>query len=119
MHSLDQIDRSDIQYARVSETHQIGVEKQYDKIVAPLVARKVPLWVHFDVDCIRRSEMAAVAFPSDDGLSFEQVVYLLKRVRSETEVLGMTVCCYRPSMDPIGNDAERLIGALTEVLAAG
>lgn len=110
--SPDQITRSRIEYHLVADTLNHGIDTAYNTAVGPLLAHQRPIWIHFDVDCISRQEMPAVAFPGDEGFSFAQVEHLLRGVRRDSRVLGMSVCCYRPTLDTGGDSARRLVESL-------
>lgn len=75
-----------------------------------------PLWLHFDVDVLDPMVMP-VNFPEEDGLSLQETEELLAACLSHGSVLGLSVACYHPVLDPSGIAAGHLVSLLSSVLS--
>ena len=76
----------------------------------------MPLWLHFDVDVLDPSIMPVVLFPEPGGLSMAETGEFLAAVFSTGRVLGVTVACYHPHLDPDLAGAQRIVELLIDAL---
>jgi arginase len=76
------------------------------------------VWIHLDVDVIDNEQMPAVDSPQPGGLTYEELITLLRTVEATAKVVGLQVTIYDPSRDRDGAYARRLSEALTEALIA-
>jgi arginase len=76
------------------------------------------LWLHFDVDALDDEIMPAVDSRQPGGLSWEEVVSLLRTLLASGIACGMDVTILDPERDPDGLCAEALMGILEESFAA-
>jgi arginase family enzyme len=60
-----------------------------------------------------------VIFPAADGLSFDETEVLLQTIVHSMRVVGMSVACYHPNLDPAGDAAARLASVLVATLTGG
>jgi ABC-type molybdate transport system ATPase subunit len=67
----------------------------------------LPYWVHVDADVLR---LDAVDSPQPDGLSFDELADVLRRLRPGA--VGMHVTIFDPDLDPDGTAAEALTDCL-------
>ncbi|MBI3548689.1 MAG: arginase family protein [Elusimicrobia bacterium] len=74
------------------------------------------LLVHLDVDVLRASDMPAAYAPRDAGLSYVELVALLRPILADPRVVLLELAEFMPQKDQGGAVARRLIGALAESL---
>jgi arginase len=73
-------------------------------------------WVHLDVDVIDQREFPATDYANVGGLSLDDAAALLRPLTGSPGMIGFSVGCYNPDMDPDGDCARSLVGLLSEVL---
>jgi len=93
-----------------------GVNACIREGIAQLALRGVPVWAHLDVDVLDPAFMPAV-FPEPGGLSPEEVEALLRGTLAAGRVVGMSVTCYHPKLDPDRQAGTRLVALLAAVLS--
>ncbi len=74
-------------------------------------------WVHLDVDVFDQREFPATDYPISGGLSLDDATALLRPLTGSPGMIGFSVACYNPDMDPDGDCARSLVGLLGEVLS--
>ena len=62
--------------------------------------------------------MPAVDSPQPGGLTYEELLRLLRTAEAAAKVVGMQVTIYDPTRDRDGTLARRLSGALAQALMA-
>lgn len=112
----DQIAESDIPVYDRQQMSDLGVMRSVHQGLGPLVRKNLPLWVHFDVDVLD-PELMPVMFPEPGGLTFEETEEFLKLVWASGRVIGISVACYHPNLDPDGSAGIRLATLISNVLA--
>jgi len=85
-------------------------------VLAALAVEAKPLWVHFDVDVLDPREMPAVSYPQPGGPAIGDVVALLRAVVSQADVVGFSVACFNPDLDPDGTSLEAVCSAILTAL---
>jgi arginase len=73
-------------------------------------------WVHLDVDVFDRREFPATDYPNADGLTLAEVGDLLQPLTGSPGMVGFSVACYHPELDPDGDCARALVDLLGVVL---
>jgi arginase len=76
-----------------------------------------PLYVHFDCDVLRQSDLSAVSYPADGGPALETIEASLDRLASTNRIAAISVSMWNPDMDQ-DNRAENLVVDLVERLLA-
>ena len=76
------------------------------------------VWIHLDVDVLDNEQMPAVDSPQPGGLTYEELLRLLRTAEAAAKVVGMQVTIYDPTRDRDGTLARRLSGALAQALMA-
>ncbi len=74
--------------------------------------------VHFDVDVIDEDEFPPADVPHAHGLTFEDVVRVLRILVASPQFAGLVVTEFNAARDPDGVHAARLVHTLTEALRA-
>ncbi|MED1795594.1 arginase family protein [Brevibacillus nitrificans] len=86
-----------------------------------IVLEKIPadakLLVHFDVDVMDEEAMAAAYAPSKVGLSLAEAERLVTAVVQDRRVVGLEVTEFSALRDTTGEQAERLVHLLANVLS--
>ena len=75
-------------------------------------------WVHLDVDVLDSTLMPAVASPQPDGLTFDEVIELLRPLLTAPSAVGFQVTVFDPELDTDGLLAQRLVAAIGAAFAA-
>jgi arginase len=73
-------------------------------------------WVHLDVDVLDQREFSATDYPNSSGLSLDDAAALLRPLTRSPGMIGFSLGCYNPDLDPDGDGARSLIGLLGKVL---
>lgn len=76
-------------------------------------------WVHADVDVLDPSIMPAVDAPDPGGLTYEELIGLLRPLLSAPGCAGMEITIYDPDLDPDGHLAAELADTFTAALGRG
>jgi arginase len=71
-------------------------------------------WDHLDADVLDDEIMPAVDSRQPDGLSYPELVELLKPLLRSDLAVGIEVTIFDPELDPSGEIADRFAGALVE-----
>ncbi|HSA50783.1 MAG TPA: arginase family protein [Yinghuangia sp.] len=75
-------------------------------------------WLHIDLDVLDPTSLPAVTYPQPGGPDWEQLTALLRPLAASPRLAGVSVADFRPDLDPDGMLAHRVVGMVTEVLAA-
>jgi arginase len=77
------------------------------------------IWIHFDVDALDPSLVAAVDSPVADGLAGPELVNIFRTLMATGRVVGVDVTIYDPDRDPGGSEAALIADLLVEGLTQG
>ncbi len=98
---------------RSAGPHRLGAE-----IATALAAGPGRLWLHLDVDVLDEEVFPATDYPQPGGLTWEQLVELMKPMASSPGLVGASIGCYNPDKDPDRRHGRALVEAWRAVLAA-
>jgi arginase len=73
-------------------------------------------WVHLGVDVLDQREFPATDYPNAIGLRVDEAAALLRPLTRSPGMIGFSVGCYNPDLDPDGDCARSLVGLLGQVL---
>lgn len=73
-------------------------------------------WVHLDVDVFDQREFPATNYPNSVGLGLDEAAALLRPLTGSSGMIGFSVGCYNPDIDPDGDCARSLVSLLSTVL---
>jgi arginase len=73
-------------------------------------------WVHLDFDVLNDKVFPAVDNLSPGGLDWWQLIELLKPLVTSDKLVGMSLACYNPDLDPGQRCAREVVGALGQLL---
>ena len=74
-------------------------------------------WVHLDVDVLDIDVMPAADAPDPGGLTYDELVDLLRPLLADERCLGLNAAIYDPDLDPDGRYGDELTDALVAALA--
>jgi arginase len=74
-------------------------------------------WIHLDADVLDDSVMPAVDSRQPDGLSYAELVELLRVTLSSDLAVGMQVTIFDPELDPTGQIAEGFASAIVKAFS--
>jgi arginase len=123
---FDRLDQPEEQYLVSSplrrhpalEVSRVGAAAAARLALERVHAAKNEFVLHFDVDTISSQEFPATNFPSEGGLSLNEVRDALRVFAVQPNLAAVVVAGYNPELDPQGEWARRLVDLLVEVLAA-
>jgi arginase family enzyme len=95
------------------EIRERGAESVGQEIAAGEPSR--PTWLHVDLDVLDEQALPAVTYPQPLGLDWDEFVALLRPLAGSEGVLGVSVADFNPDLDPDGEWARRVVGALATV----
>jgi arginase len=74
-------------------------------------------WIHIDLDVLDGALMPAVDSPEPDGLDYEALATLLRRLAGSPRAMGAQVTIYDPDLDPEEIHAPRIADCLVAAFA--
>ena len=81
-------------------------------------ARLQGFWIHLDVDVLDDNLMPAVDSREADGLSYEELSAVLRRLLLSPLAVGMEITILDPDLDPDGQIIESFVGFLEEAFSS-
>ena len=114
--SWEHINESNIEVYDKKRLTKVGFKRAVEEGLNSFIERELPAWLHFDVDVLDPDVMP-VMFPEPGGLSFDEVHELLSLVRDSSQIEGLSITCYHPSLDTDGSAGKRLTNLISEVLS--
>lgn len=69
-------------------------------------------WLHLDVDVFDQDAFPATDYLMPDGLSVESGHELLRTLGADDRLIGVSVGCYNPEKDPVGQHGRQLVDLL-------
>ena len=109
------IHETDIAVWNLGELRALGPARAALKFVGRMEARNVDgFWIHLDADVLDDAIMPAVDSRQPDGLSYSELVELLRVLLRSGLAVGMEVTIFDPELDPTGEIADGFTDALVE-----
>ena len=112
----EHIAESNIRVFDYQRMMEIGIESSVNEGLRTFSQRKLPAWLHFDVDVLDPGVMP-VMYPEPGGMTFEQAREFLNLVWASSKVVGLSVACFHPSLDKNGSAAGRLVTLISDLLS--
>jgi arginase len=112
----DHIDESNIKVYDKKRMMKIGFKHAVKKGLESFSQRKLPAWLHLDVDVLDPVVMP-VMFPEPGGLNFEEIQDFLNLIWNSSQIEGLSIACYHPCLDIDGSAGKRLVTLISEVLS--
>ncbi len=99
------------------ELARLGIDETVARALERLSRDELDgFWVHLDVDVLDDRIMPAVDYRSPGGLSWDDLVSLLRAAFSCGRALGAEVTIFNPSLDPHHSVRRALVAVLTRAL---
>lgn len=73
-------------------------------------------WLHLDVDVLDDAVMPAVDYRQPDGLSFDEVAWVLRAALASGRAVGLEVTIFNPTLDPDGSRARGIVDCVADGL---
>jgi arginase len=73
-------------------------------------------WLHLDLDVLSAAELPAVDYPQEQGLTWDELLALLRPVLADDRLLGADVTILNPTLDPDGSASTRTVRLLADAL---
>ncbi len=112
----DRIDESTITTYDRDRIRKDGVARIVGDGLSTLGERFKSLWLHFDVDVLDPGIMTCVLFPEQGGLTKEETREFIAGVLSSGRVLGISIACYHPRLDPDLSGARCIVEIIVDAL---
>jgi arginase len=86
------------------------------RFAAVLAGLPSPWWLHTDLDVLATAELAAVDYPQQGGLTWDQLAGLTATALATGGCAGWSVCIYNPDLDPSRGGADTIISYITQAI---
>ena len=103
----------------LARVRQFGAEAGAREAVRHLTRENGPdggFWVHLDADVLDDTIMPAVDYRMPDGLSWTELIAVLRIAMDSGRAVGIEVTIYNPKLDPDGASGQGLTATLVEAL---
>lgn len=103
----------------LARVRQFGAEAGACEAVRHLTRENGPdggFWVHLDADVLDDTIMPAVDYRMPDGLSWTELIAVLRIAMDSGRAVGIEVTIYNPKLDPDGASGQGLTATLVEAL---
>ncbi len=113
------IHKTDIVVCDLGELRALGPSKAAMKFVGRMEAGGVDgFWIHLDADVLDDAIMPAVDSRQPGGLSYSELVELLRILLDSGLAVGMEITIFDPELDPTGEIADGFAAAIVEAFRA-
>lgn len=75
-----------------------------------------PIYIHFDCDILRLSDLPAVNYPAEGGPTLEAVEASLSRLAQTGRVVAVSVCMWEPDKDEEGTADQMVMGIVERLV---
>lgn len=105
----------------LATVRKLGIDRAAREAIAHLERDDGPtgFWIHLDVDVLDDAIMPAVDYRLPDGLSWAELVTVLRVAMASDYAVGLELTIFNPSLDPDTRCARALVDALALGLAPG
>jgi arginase len=106
--SINAFDLEDVRSLGAATAAQQGIERlQKNQLDG--------FWIHLDADVLNDRIMPAVDYRIPDGLEWDELAIVLKKLMASGQAVGITISIFNPNLDPDGTIA----GKFTESIIVG
>jgi len=113
---LENAKKASLQIINPLDIAELGVQKVAEMIKSRTAGSKI--YISVDLDCLDPAFAPGVSVPSPGGLSSIDLIYLLKRVMSGGNVVGLDIVELAPDYDLNGMTASLAARILAECIAS-
>jgi agmatinase len=110
---LENIKKNRLKIVTAEEIYELGLEKVWEEIRGRV---KGKVYVSVDLDVLDPAFAPGVSAPVPGGLDYNQVLYLLKRVMSQLDVVGFDIMELNPRCDKDEMTAHLAVKLLLEMI---
>jgi arginase len=107
--------QTSIQAIDIDEIRRLGAQQA---ALATLERLAIPnlqgFWIHLDADVLDQSIMPAVDSPNPKGLTYAELVTILRVLLASEYATGMEITIFDPELDPAGDYAAEFVSAITQ-----
>lgn len=101
----------------LDQIRQRGAGGAADLALAVMASRGLDgCWLHLDADVLDNAVMPAVDSPQPGGLTYDELIPIVRRLVASGGVAGMTVTIYDPELDPTGTIGADFTNALVRAI---
>ena len=111
--TLENIKKNRLKIVTAEDIYEIGLEKVWEEIKGRV---KGKVYVSVDLDVLDPAFAPGVSAPVPGGLDYNQVLYLLKRVMSQLDVVGFDIMELNPRCDKDEMTAHLAVKLLLEMI---
>jgi arginase len=104
----------------LTRVRECGVEAGAQKAVRHLTRERGPsdgFWIHLDADVLDDAIMPAVDYRLPGGLSWAELVSVLRIAMNSGRAVGIEITIYNPKLDPDGASGKGLTATVVKALA--
>jgi arginase len=110
------IHESPIHVYDLAQVRSLGIATAATQALSQLLGDNIAgFWIHLDADVLDDAIMPAVDYRMPDGLSFDELSAVLRRLLAPGRAIGMTITIFNPALDRDGSIA----GEFVESIVAG
>jgi arginase len=111
------IEDSGINVMDLAATHAMGAEGAAARAVEHLSAPDIAgFWIHLDADVLDDAIMPAVDYRMPDGLSWDELVTILRMSMRTGRAIGINITIFNPRLDVDGSIAQEFTEVLVKAL---
>jgi len=116
-HGSQRIEDTVIKVIDLAALREAGVEAAAASAIAHLSDRgRDGFWIHLDADVLDDAIMPAVDYRMPNGLSWDELVTVLRASLASGRVVGIDVTIFNPKLDNDGSIGKAFVDALTRGL---
>ena len=107
--------QTNIKTMDIETIHSIGAQQA--ALLALNHMEKVNIkgfWIHLDADVLDQSIMPAVDSPNPNGLTYAELVEILRVLLQSDDAAGMDITIFDPELDPDGRHAAEFTSAIVQ-----
>ena len=117
-HGSQRIEDSGIELINLGSIRDIGIEAATSQALARL-AGPDGFWLHLDADVLDAEIMPVVDHIVEGGLSWDELVHVLRQAFSTGRVVGMNITILNPTLDKDGSIVARFVDAVASSMKPG
>jgi arginase len=108
-----------IEVVDLAALREADAEANMEHVLRRLTSSDIDgFWIHLDADALDDAIMPAVDYRMPDGLSWDELVAILRTAMASGRALGIDVTIFNPKLDEDGAIARRFVKALGDGLDA-
>lgn len=114
-YEMEAIHRTNIKTIDIDKIHNIGAQPAARLALEHLKKQNIKgYWIHLDADVLDQSIMPAVDSPNPKGLTYGELVEILRVLLGSGHAVGMEITIFDPELDPDGKHAVELVSAIAQ-----